>query len=70
MLERGVNVYDERVENVMTKSPKAIDCCELAVNALQKMNELHITSMPVLDENGEVVGAILLQDIIKIGIVG
>lgn len=70
MLERGVNVYDERVENVMTKSPKAIDCCELAVNALQKMNELHITSMPVLDENGEVVGAILLQDIIKIGIIG
>lgn len=70
MLERGVNVYDERVENVMTKSPKTIDCCELAVNALQKMNELHITSMPVLDENGEVVGAILLQDIIKIGIVG
>lgn len=70
MLERGVSVYDERVENVMTKSPKAIDCYELAVNALQKMNELHITSMPVLDENSEVVGAILLQDIIKIGIVG
>lgn len=70
MLERGVNVYNERVENVMTKSPKAIDSCELAVNALQKMNELHITSMPVLDEYGKVVGAILLQDIIKIGIVG
>lgn len=70
MLERGVDVYNESVENVMTKSPKTIDCRELAVNALQKMNELHITSMPVLDENEKVVGAILLQDIIKAGIVG
>ncbi len=70
MLERGVDVYNENVKNVMTKSPKTINSRELAVDALQKMNEMHITSMPVLDDNQKVIGAILLQDIIKAGIVG
>lgn len=69
MLERGVDVYNEVIDNVMTKSPKWVDYREMAVNALQKMNDLRITSMPVLDENGLVVGSILLQDIIKAGIV-
>ena len=69
MLERGVDVYNETIDNVMTKTPKWIDYREMAVNALQKMNDLRITSMPVLDESGSVVGSILLQDIIKAGIV-
>ena len=69
MLERGVDVYSESIDNVMTKTPKWIDYREMAVNALQKMNDLRITSMPVLDESKHVVGAILLQDIIKAGIV-
>ncbi len=69
MLERGLDVYNQSVDSVMTRSPKWIDVREPAVNALQRMNDLHITSMPVLDESGCVVGSILLQDIIKAGIV-
>ncbi len=69
MLERGVDVYNECVDHVMTPNPKWIDFRELAVNGLQKMNECRITGMPVLDEQGRVVGSILLQDIIKAGIV-
>lgn len=69
MLERGVDVYHECVDHVMTPSPKWINQRELAVHALQKMNEGRITGMPVLDEEGQVVGSILLQDIIKAGIV-
>lgn len=69
MLERGVDVYNECVDHVMTPGPKWIDSRELAVHALQKMNEGRITGMPVLDEHGRVVGSILLQDIIKAGIV-
>jgi arabinose-5-phosphate isomerase len=53
----------------MTHNPKWIDFREPAVNALQRMNDLRITCMPVLDESGIVVGSILLQDIIKAGIV-
>lgn len=69
MLERGVDVYNEIVDNVMTKSPKFIYHRDMAVNALQKMSDLRITGMPVLDEDGCVVGSVLMQDIYKAGIV-
>ncbi len=69
MLERGVDVYGENVDAVMTGSPKWIDQREMAVNALQIMNNHRITGMPVLDEQGKVSGSILMQDIIKAGIV-
>ncbi|MGM9586201.1 MAG: SIS domain-containing protein [Candidatus Limivicinus sp.] len=70
MLERGVDVYNEIVDNVMTKSPKWIDQRDMAVNALQKMSDLRITGMPVLDDSLCVVGSVLMQDIYKAGIVG
>lgn len=70
MMERGVDVYNEIVDNVMTKAPKWIDYREMAVNALQIMSNHKITSMPVLGEQGQVVGSVLMQDIFKAGIVG
>ena len=69
MLERGVDVYNETIDNVMTKTPKYIDEREMAVNALQIMSDLRITGMPVLNEEKRVVGTILMQDIFKAGIV-
>ena len=69
MLQRGVDVYHEVIDRVMTKNPKWIDSRELAVNALQKMNDLRITCMPVLNEEMKVSGSILMQDILKAGIV-
>ena len=69
MLEWGVDVYRENVDAVMTASPKWIDQREMAVNALQIMNNFRITGMPVLNGQGKVSGSILMQDIIKAGIV-
>jgi len=69
MLHKSINVYDEIIDNVMTKNPKWIDQREMAVNALQIMNDKKITCMPVLDNEQKVVGTILLQDIFKAGIV-
>lgn len=69
MLERGVDVYHETVDHVMTKQPKWVDYREMAVNALQFMNDRKITGMPALDENQKVVGSVLMQDILKAGIV-
>lgn len=69
MLNRGVDVYHEIVDNVMTATPKWVDSREMAVNALQVMNDKKITCMPVLDEQQHVVGSVLMQDIIKAGIV-
>ncbi len=69
MLEHGIDVYNEIVDNVMTKPPKWIDEREMAVNALQRMTDMRITGMPVLNSEEKVVGAILMQDIYKAGIV-
>ena len=69
MLEREVDVYAESVDAVMTPNPKWINEREMAVNALQMMNDYRITGMPVLNEHGCVVGSILMQDILKAGIV-
>lgn len=69
MLEKGVDVYNITVDDVMTKTPKYIDFREMAVNALQILNQKKITCMPVLDENKCVIGTILMQDILKAGIV-
>ena len=69
MLERGVDVYNEIVDNVMTKTPKWIDYREMAVNALQYMTDAGITCMPVINEDNSVVGTVLMQDIFKAGIV-
>ena len=69
MLEKGVDVYHESVKNMMTLHPKFIDSRDMAVNALQQMNEFRITGMPVINEERKVIGSILLQDIIKAGII-
>lgn len=69
MLEKGVDVYSETIDAVMTKNPKWIDSREMAVNALQYMSDRRITSMPVLDEDSCVVGSVLMTDIFKAGIV-
>lgn len=69
MLQKGIDVYGEIVDNVMTKTPKWIDYREMAVNALQIMNNTKITCMPVLDDSHKVIGSILMQDILKAGIV-
>lgn len=69
MLEKGVDVYSETIDTVMTRNPKWIDSREMAVNALQFMSDRRITSMPVLDEDGRVVGSVLMTDIFKAGIV-
>ena len=69
MLERGTDVYHEVIDHVMTKTPRWIDSRDMAVNALQIMSDLKITGMPVLNEEQQVVGTILMQDIFKAGIV-
>lgn len=69
MLERGIDVYHEMIDNVMTKNPISIDYREMAVDALQIMNNRNITCLPVVDEANCVVGSLLMQDVLKAGIV-
>lgn len=69
MLERGIDVYHETIDNVMTRRPISIDYREMAVDALQIMNNRNITCMPVVGEEDKVVGSLLMQDVLKAGII-
>ena len=69
MLEKGINVYDVAVDDVMTHHPKTIGENDMAVYALQTMTNRKITGMPVIDNDGKLIGGILMQDIIKAGII-
>ncbi len=69
MLEKSVDVYNVTVDEVMTANPKSTTTLTMAAEALQRMSDLHITCMPVVDENGLVAGTVLMQDIIKAGVV-
>lgn len=69
MLEKNVDVYKDGVEKAMTVNPLRIKPCEMAVNALQVMNDRKITALPVVDDEDRVVGTLKLQDILNAGIV-
>jgi len=69
MLEKGVDIYKDGVEKAMTVNPLRIKPCEMAINALQIMNDRKITALPVVDDDNNVVGTLKLQDILNAGIV-
>jgi arabinose-5-phosphate isomerase len=66
-LEKGVDIYQLYVHDVMTKSPKSTTMGQLAVDALKTMKEFNVSCLPVLNGD-EICGTIRLQDIIGIGI--
>jgi arabinose-5-phosphate isomerase len=68
-LEKGADVYDMRVEEVMTVSPVTIRKNKFAVEAMKLMKTRNISCLVVVEDNS-VVGTIRLQDIIGIGIIG
>ncbi len=68
-LEKGVNVYSLRVEDVMSKKPLTISEGQLAVEALRKLKENNVSCL-IVTRNDKAVGTIRLQDIIGVGIVG
>lgn len=68
-LAKGIDIYEQSVEQVMTKNPITVDRDKLAVDALNIMKEHSIYSLPVI-ENNKQVGTINMQRILKSGIVG
>lgn len=68
-LEKGVDVYTLKIEEVMCANPSTITKDRLAVEALKIMKERNISCLIVVEEN-KVIGTIRLQDIIGEGIVG
>lgn len=68
-LEKGVDVYSLKVEEIMYPNPKTIRKDNLAVEALKVLKERNISCL-IVEEDNKAVGTIRLQDIIGVGIVG
>ena len=69
LLEKGADVYQLRVEEIMTKTPQYTYAKCMAADALKLLVARRISSLPVLDESNAVVGTITLQNILNTGIV-
>lgn len=68
-LEKGADVYNLKVDDIMTKNPSIVSKDMLAVEALKILKEKNISCL-LVEEEGKAKGTIRLQDIIGVGIVG
>ena len=68
-LEKSVDVYSLKVEEIMTTHPVTINKDCLAVDALKLMKDKNVSCVLVV-EDSKAVGTLRLQDIIGVGIVG
>lgn len=66
--ERSVDIRTLNIKQVMTQNPATIDAQTLAINAVSKMQQLKITSLPVVNEHC-VVGVITMHALLGAGVV-
>jgi len=68
-LDEQVDVHTTAISTVMTSSFSTSSTTQLAVEALNLMEEKSISAIPVLDDKQQLVGAINMHDLLKAGVV-
>lgn len=68
MLQKGIQIESAKAEDVFSKNPKTVESGELAVRALQIMQQNSITQLVVVKDS-KVLGFVHLHDLLKEGIV-
>jgi arabinose-5-phosphate isomerase len=69
LLERTTDLGSLRVDDVMTRSPASIAPQALAVEAVRRMEERRINQLPVVDQDGRMVGALHIHDLLAARVV-
>ncbi len=69
IIEKKIDIYTVAVDDVMIVEPETTTKDRLAVEALHFIKSRSINNLPVVDENGKLVGTITWQQIVKSGIV-
>jgi arabinose-5-phosphate isomerase len=69
LMEREDDVMPVPVREVMTRSPRIARDDELGSAVVYRMEQNGIISMPVVDENDQLVGVIHLHDLMRAGVV-
>jgi arabinose-5-phosphate isomerase len=65
----GVDLRNTRIVEVMTRSPKVIGSDAMAVEAAQLMEAHKISGLLVVDQEGRVVGALNIHDLLRARVV-
>lgn len=68
-LDKKVDIHQTSVAKVMTKKFTTIKHSELSATALKLMDDKKINSMPVVDDQGNLVGALNMHDLLKAGVI-
>jgi len=68
-LEKSVDVHASNIADLMTRNPKSIGPDQLAVEAVERMQELKINGLLVVDADRKLVGALNMHDLLKAGVV-
>lgn len=61
----GVDLRAKRVRDVMTKAPRTITGDKLTAEAVKMMDKFRINQLPVVDENGRLIGALNMHDLFQ-----
>ncbi len=64
---RGLDLGKAKIEEVMTKNPKTVEPNAMAAKALEIMERHLITVLPVVDDQGHLVGIVHLHDLLGKG---
>jgi arabinose-5-phosphate isomerase len=67
-LDREVDLHKSTMRDVMTGRAKTIRPRELAAEAVHLMELHRITSLPVTDDDGRIVGALNVHDLLRAGV--
>ncbi|MCR5226141.1 MAG: KpsF/GutQ family sugar-phosphate isomerase [Eubacterium sp.] len=68
-LEKGADIYNLKVEDIMSKKPSIVSKDMLAVEALKLLKDKNISCL-LVGKEGRAEGTVRLQDIVGVGIVG
>ena len=68
-LDKGMDVNNTSMGDVMISDCKVAYAHQLAAEILEEMERMRINSLPVIDDNNCVIGALNMHDILKAGIV-
>lgn len=68
-LDKSLDVHTTPMRDVMTRNGRTIQPEQLAAEALNIMEGLKISALPVTDSEGTVVGAINMHDLLRAGVI-
>lgn len=69
LVSDGASVMERTVEDLMTAKPIRVSANDLVKDALQLIREHRLDEIPVIDDNGQPIGVIDVQDLVSLKII-